>query len=337
MSCSVGMQARLVVLLLLHCTKSSICQPGPALTPNPRAAPLLGGVGQTTVAGMDSYAGITFGSGTTIAGPFEGGFNSDIDQLLSWLGCSPASKGYLCGGIDTQTALEQVNYQCGTSLPSVSDGVFKSLMYACGVHSPPVNKCTSPPGGGAPGYSACSNPPYHFHQNFTCLYDATATATGHSIKVGVSTPSSKSITQCGIYGKWEATNTLPELDACSGHFGVTPDSLGQPVYHHHVQDKAPFAVGCYGPSASGKEVTLDECRSYYSTCGDSDITNITTTKGTFLYDRWCPCYHSNTGSNVVGATTGVSCNGAAASRSSLVEVGSSLTAVLMRPAVLLAL
>ena len=77
-------------------------------------------------------------------------------------------------------------------------------------------------------------------------------------------------------------------------------------------------------------------RSYYSTCGDSDITNITTTKGTFFYDRWCPCYHSTTGSNVVGATTCVSCNGAAAGRSSLVEAGSSLTAVLMLPTVLLA-
>jgi hypothetical protein len=218
---------------------------------------------------------------------------------------------------DTQTALEQVNHQCGASLPSVSGGVYKSLMYACGVHSPPSSKCTSPPGGGVLGYSACSNPQYHFHQNFTCLYDATATATGHSIKVGVTTPSSQSITQASIYGKWESTNIIPVLDACSAHFGVTPDSSGKFVYHHHVQDKSPFTVGCYGPSASGKEVTLDECRSYYSTCGDSDITTITTTKGTFLYDRWCPCYNSTTGSNLVGATTGVSCSGAAPGTSSL--------------------
>ena len=102
-------------------------------------------------------------SGTTIAGPFEAGFDSEIDTLLGWLGCSPASKGYLCGGTDTQTALEQVNYQCGASLPSVSNGVFKSLMYSCGVHSPPnTAKCTSPPGGGVSGYTTCSNAAYHF-------------------------------------------------------------------------------------------------------------------------------------------------------------------------------
>ena len=102
------MKATLVLLLL--CAPLAPAQNGPALTPNTRAAPLLGPVGQTTVAGTDSYAGITFGSGTAIAGPFEAGFDSEIDPLLSWLGCSPASKGYLCGGIDTQTALEQVNY-----------------------------------------------------------------------------------------------------------------------------------------------------------------------------------------------------------------------------------
>ena len=134
----------------------------PALTPNPRAASLLGGVGTTTIAGTDTYSGLTFNSGTTIAGPFEAGFDSQIDTLLGWLGCSPSSSGYLAGGTDTQTALEQVNRQCSASLPTVSGGVFKSLMYACGVHSPPSNGCTSPPGGGVSGYAACTSPSYHF-------------------------------------------------------------------------------------------------------------------------------------------------------------------------------
>jgi hypothetical protein len=47
-----------------------------------------------------------------------------------------------------------------------------------------------------------------------------------------------------IYGKWEDYDNimLPALDACGAHLGVTPDSGGASVYHHHVQDKPPFMV-----------------------------------------------------------------------------------------------
>ena len=41
----------------------------------------------------------------------------------------------------------------------------------------------------------------------------------------------------------------PVLDSCNGHFGVTPDSNGQVVYHYHVTDGAPFTVGCFGPAS----------------------------------------------------------------------------------------
>ena len=46
-----------------------------------------------------------------------------------------------------------------------------------------------------------------------------------------------------IYGKWEdySNNILPALDACGAHFGVTPDSNGASIYHHHVQDFAPVS------------------------------------------------------------------------------------------------
>ena len=63
------------------------------------------------------------------------------------------------------------------------------------------------------------------------------------------------------------------LDACGAHFGYTPDSPTAMVYHHHVQELPPFSFGCYGPSASGGLVTLAECRSLYSGCGDGDETN----------------------------------------------------------------
>jgi hypothetical protein len=70
---------------------------------NARAASLLGGVGVTTVAGSDPYAsGLSFPANTPIAGPFEAGFDERIDTLLTWLGCVPASAGYMAGGVDTQ-------------------------------------------------------------------------------------------------------------------------------------------------------------------------------------------------------------------------------------------
>ena len=79
----------------------------------PYGAPLLGTVGVTTVAGTDPYSGIDFPAGTTIAGPFEAGFDSLINVLLTWLGCNPASRGYLSGGIDTAT------YDSTATLPAM--------------------------------------------------------------------------------------------------------------------------------------------------------------------------------------------------------------------------
>jgi len=54
-----------------------------------------------------------------------------------------------------------------------------------------------------------------------------------------------------------------DLDACGAHYGITPDSNGVLIYHHHVQDKAPFAVGCYGPNADLSVVSVAQCRSFY--------------------------------------------------------------------------
>ncbi|CAJ1361798.1 unnamed protein product [Effrenium voratum] len=136
---------------------------------------------------------------------------------------------------------------------------------------------------------------YHFHRGFGCLYEESG---GHSSKVGV-------VAAYNLYGKWEdyANNLLPLLDACGAHFGPTPDSSGN-VYHYHVQDKAPFTVGCYGPSASNQLVTVAECRALYPKC-DNDGgagTAIQTNEGTVTYDKFCPCWDaagSNMGINLV--------------------------------------
>jgi hypothetical protein len=148
---------------------------------------------------------------------------------------------------------------------------------------------------------------YHFHERLSCLYDTSSTT--HSTRVGA-TPHGKP-----IYGKWESQATLPALDACGAHFGVTPDSNGASTYHYHVQvtqpppsraaapargtphpsparpclffqDRAPFTVACYGPdySSQGTEIHVSpaRCMSLYPECSSTDTANsitVTTARG----------------------------------------------------------
>ena len=251
--------------------QSSTCETPPCVAAD------LGDVGFVTVSGSDSRTGKTFAPGENIYGPFEAGFTSTQDNILSQLGCA-TGKGYVAGGIDTLTAEAMVAFDCGVSLPRIEGGDYISLLDECGGHTQE----------------------YHFHERLTCLYDAAAS--GHSTQVGVGLDGQylygKSEYEVGIGG-----DTRPLLDACGGHFGVTPDSAGEVVYHYHVQDSAPFTFGCFGPildDASGNQklITLAECRALYPKCSDEDnIVELTTSGGTFEYNRWCPCFDAN-GSNV---------------------------------------
>ena len=125
-------------------------------------------------------------------------------------------------------------------------------------------------------------PRSHYHERLSCLYDDSLS--GHSTQVGAATDDAST----PIFGSYEDTDVHPEdLDACGAHFGPTPDSGGADVYHHHVQEKPPFIVGCFGPSDDGGPVTYDECVSYYSGC-DQDWYEVTTQDGvTRNYDLWC--------------------------------------------------
>ena len=118
-----------------------------------------------------------------------------------------------------------------------------------------------------------------------CLYEE---AGEHSTKVGETLDGTQD-----LFGKWEdySQQDLPSLDACGGHFGITPESDGETVYHYHVQDKAPFTFGCYGPNSDGSVVTLAQCKALYSDCDQASSTiSITTSFGTFDYNLWCPCF-----------------------------------------------
>ena len=169
--------------------------PSPSGCANPPcAAPLLGDVGLTSVGGVDLRTGNTFLANENIYGPFENGFGSAQDNILAGLGCSPGSLGHVIGGIDTRTAEQMVAQQCSITLPRIEGNSYISLLDECGGHT---NE-------------------YHFHERMSCLYDGQSNV--HSIKVGDMGDGKP------LYGKWEAPLTLPALDACGGHFGVTPDS-----------------------------------------------------------------------------------------------------------------
>jgi len=245
-----------------------VCNPSPCQA---FPAALLGDVARTTTSGTDARTGATFFVGENIYGPFENGFGSQQNSILMNLGCTDPGLGHLSGGVDTWTAERMIAYQCGITLPRIeNDGAagYKSLLDECGGHTEE----------------------YHFHEGMKCLYDGQKP--GHSTRIGEGTDAART----PIYGKWEDHSLLqlPALDACGAHFGVTPDSNGAIVYHHHTSDTPPFTFGCYGPAAdmigNGKLVSLITCRALYSSCGDGDEVTVTTAEGTVLYDPWCPCF-----------------------------------------------
>ena len=61
----------------------------------PCAAALLGDVGLTTAGGTDARSNKVFLPGENIFGPFEAGFSSQQDNILSGLGCNPGSLGHV--------------------------------------------------------------------------------------------------------------------------------------------------------------------------------------------------------------------------------------------------
>ena len=227
------------------------------------SANLLDAVAKSTVAGTITWSWEYSGPHTTnvgedIVGPFEAGFGTTQDSIIAGaFGCADQSKCYSDGGTDTKIAQATCAHLCNIDLPwcetpdgavvdcaaaDFSEDVRFSFLDTCGGHTRE----------------------YHYHQFMTCLYDADAD--GHSTKIGEGVDGNAT----PLYGKWEATGELPLLDACGAHFGVTPDSDGAAVYHHHVQENPPFTFGCHGPNDDGGLVTVEQCRALYNTCGDGD-------------------------------------------------------------------
>lgn len=206
-----------------------------------------------------------------------------LDFLLTDLGCATAEECYTDGGIDVDIALRIMSKVTGTTLPYLNGTKYYGFVDQCGGHSSDPK-------------TADNGANYHFHLDPYCLYNKDGTATGHSTKIGEASDSANT----PIYGRYEDTDVLPELDACSAHFGFIPESPTVEVYHHHTQGKPPYSIGCYGPNDDGTMVTVEQCRSFYTGC-DGVLVSYETTKGTEQYDLWCPCYDaegSNTGVDI---------------------------------------
>ena len=260
----------------------------PTLSSLPAAASLRQDNGCTYAAGTETYT--DYGDGTTtktltyaptgsavpsnahIFNAFEAGFSSQQDNVISGWGCSTPSLLYdSTGGLDIGLAESKVRKLCydseKNSFPNVqSDNSYRGTVGPCGGHTGD----------------------YHFHGRYHCLYEQTGE---HSTKIGDVGPYI-------MYGKWEhfTAKQLPQLDACGAHIGITPDSPSEAVYHYHVQDRAPYGVGCYGDGVN--LMTVSACRALYSTCGDGDetFTDMPQPDGTlksFAYDRDCPCFDAN--------------------------------------------
>jgi hypothetical protein len=242
------------------------------------------------VAGRDARTGTKLAAGEDIYGPFEAGFGAMQDFVLEALGCSPASKGYVVGGIDTNTSEMMMAHQCNIELPRTENSGARgyiSLLDECGGHTRE----------------------YHFHERLSCLYDGSSP--GHSAQIGQGNDGGL------LYGKFEAAGELPQLDACGGHFGGTPESPDEDVYHYHVQDRPPFTFGCYGPNDDGSLVTVEQCREFYPGC-DGNVATLQTSGGPVEYDDWCPCFDadgSNTGEDIRELPATASAHGHNASKS----------------------
>lgn len=224
-------------------------------------------------------------AGARIYGPFEAGMGPQQKSILEALGCSDPKVAYdEGGGTDVGAAEASIAKKCGISLPrlegtSVQSSKWIGIVGSCGGHTGAFHELMTKE------YNPYLS--FHFHRSMSCLYKETG---AHSTAVG-------EVAQWQMYGKWEdyANKKLPYLDACGGHFGVTPDSNAATVYHYHVQGRPPYTVGCHGPTADNKLVGVAACRSLYTECSNPPSA-ITTPTGTRSYVRFCPCYDV-TGSN----------------------------------------
>ena len=238
-------------------------------TGQPSAAPLRGNVGCVDQGPLATRpkgkAGRTVLDASNIYGAMEAGFTKNQPGAACLAAGNNLPDFELPGGVDTNLAEAIMHKAC-----EARGGVFsQALLDYCGGHADP----------------------FHYHERMNCLYTADP-ATGHSTRIGTAADGN------GIYGHNIEGGCEPtDLDWCGGRTGVTPDSQGKSVYYYVVSNRAPFALGCFGPIT-----TEAACRALYPEC-DGVAQSFTTAHGTDDYDLDCPCFNPVTGGNMPGQGT----------------------------------
>ena len=230
------------------------------------AAPLRGNVGCVDQGPLATRpkgkAGRTVLDASNIYGAMEAGFTKAQPGAECLAAGNNLPDFELPGGVDTNLA-EAIMHQACKDRNAVFS---QALLDYCGGHADP----------------------FHYHERMNCLYTADPT-TSHSTRIGTAADGN------GIYGHNIEGGCEPtDLDWCGGRTGVTPDSQGQSVYYYVVSNRAPFALGCFGPVT-----TEAECRALYPEC-DGVAQSFTTAHGTDDYDLDCPCFNPVTGGNMPG-------------------------------------
>ena len=133
-------------------------------------AGLLGDVALTVVSGFATQAngadvgtaGATRNVGENIYGPFEAGFGTKQNMVITGqLGCNKGtSLCYSEGGTDVTIAEKICAYNCNITLPRTEGGKYYGFLDNCGGHTKD----------------------YHYHKELGCLY-TTAANSKHSIRV----------------------------------------------------------------------------------------------------------------------------------------------------------
>ncbi len=92
------------------------------------------------------------------------------------------------------------------------------------------------------GHTLANGSDYHYHGIPVCITEGLDPAGAHSVMIGVL---EDGFPVYGDHGEGGATVTNADLDACSGHFGATPE-FPDGIYHYHrTADEAPYMVDCY--------------------------------------------------------------------------------------------
>ncbi len=102
---------------------------------------------------------------------------------------------------------------------------------------------------GVPFLDTCSGHPlptggdYHYHGVPYCITDVIDADGAHSTLLGVL------LDGFAVYGPaGEGGDAPTDLDACSGHVGVTPE-FTTALYHYHLTETAPYSIPCYRGTA----------------------------------------------------------------------------------------